>query len=79
MQITRDGEQAAHCKRWRVVYGDRVYRVDWLWSGGSQRMEWDVYVEVSPPQVQTHYRRIKGKWLIDAVKAHENALRQVST
>lgn len=79
MRVEQDGPQSDICRRWIVTYGERRYRVEWAWSGGSQRMEWDVYVEVSPPQVQTHYRRIRGNWLINAVKAHENALHKSPT
>ena len=46
---------------------DREYRVTSYWHIGSMRKEWLVEVCVNSAQVQTHWRQIKGRWLIDAV------------
>ena len=72
MLITKVRESSV-CREWDVAVAGRNYRATCYWSYGCQRMTWLVEVEVSPPQVQTHWRRINGRWLINAVREHENA------
>lgn len=78
MKITR-GLQTSKRREWMIADAVKEYRVECAWNIGSMRMEWEVYVKVSPPQVQTHWRRIKGLWLIHAVREYENTLAHLST
>lgn len=73
MKVRRDEHYSDARREWLVNDGLRHYRAENVWSIGSQRMEWAVYVEVSPPQVQTHWRRIAGRRIIAAVKEYEHA------
>lgn len=72
MKVRRDEHYSDTRREWFVNDGSRNYRAENVWSIGSQRMEWAVYVEVSPPQVQTHWRKINGRRIIDAVNEYEH-------
>lgn len=78
MQIVR-GRQSSRHREWTVTANGRSYRVTNYWSIGDLRMTWLVEVEVSPPQVQTHWRRIEGRSIIDAVREYENAAPAATT
>lgn len=79
MLIEREGPQTSRHRQWRVNYGERQYRVSCSWSGGTQRMEWEVEVYCTPPQQTSYYRRIAGRWLINAVREHEAQLLKAPT
>jgi hypothetical protein len=72
VKITK-GLQTSTCKVWEVAVNGKEYQVTNYWCVGELRMSWLVEVLVSPPQVQSYWRRIKGLDLINAVREYENA------
>ncbi len=76
MKVTREHYSDTR-REWLVDDGARRYRAEHAWSIGSLRMEWSVFVEMSPPQVQTHWRRLRGGGvIIAAVKQYEDNRRE---
>lgn len=72
--VSRFGDQTSKRREWRVVAAGRHYRVICEWNIGSLRMEWAADVSAKVPKADAwHWRRIKGLWLIAAVREYENA------
>lgn len=59
--------------QWDVTTPGNNYRVISYWSVGDQRKSWLVEAEAKLRNGERGWRRIKGTWLINAVREHENA------
>jgi hypothetical protein len=71
-------EQSSVRREWTIKNGAREYRATCHWCIGSLRNEWLVEVYISPPQGTSHWRRVNGREVINAVREFENNLAYLS-
>lgn len=78
MDIVR-GRQSSRHREWEIKSGPREYRAMCYWSVGDLRMTWLVETYIKVAQGTSHWRRIDGREIINAVRVFENNLAHLST
>lgn len=71
MEVVRGRQSSTH-REWDIKSGSREYRAVCYWSGGQQRMTWLVETYIKVAQGTSHWRRIDGREVINAVREFEN-------
>lgn len=77
MDIIRGPQSNTH-RQWEIKAGAREYRAVCYWCGGQQRMTWLVETCIKPVRGTSHWRRIEGREIVNAVVEFENTLARLS-
>lgn len=77
MHIVRGPQSNTH-RQWEIKSGSREYRAVCDWSVGDMRMTWLVETYIKVAQGTSHWRRIEGREVINAVREFENNLAHLS-